>query len=202
MDTIEYSEGITMKIYLVRHGEIPSNKEGRVCGVKDEELTAKGKRQAHQCALKLRLLKVKRAYTSPLKRARAVVGEMYDLGQEDLCMVAPDLREQNFGTLEGATYAEFMRWFGNHPEQRAPKGESWEDVRKRVKPLLKIIKEHNEDVAIISHGSTNRIILCELLNIPLDRGRPFYMSPGGITTITIEPDGRPLLTCFNSVSHL
>jgi broad specificity phosphatase PhoE len=191
-----------MKIYLVRHGEIPSNRKKIIVGRTDELLTKRGRDDSYWTARTIVDYGISHAYCSPLKRARKILSYMYDSGVPYLNFIDECLTEQDFGDLEGTTYEKFMAFFGNRPHKTAPRGENWKDVQRRVKPLLKAIIKNNEDVAIISHGSTLRVIICTLLGIPLSKGRPFYMDNCAITTIEIEPDGRPLLRNFNNTDHL
>ncbi|RJQ15050.1 MAG: histidine phosphatase family protein [Nitrospiraceae bacterium] len=97
-------------------------------------------------------------------------------------VIMPELRERNFGIWEGMTFDEikekhpdeFNAWASN-PLQHSPmSGESTVELRDRaVKALEKIMEDErskmgDKTIAIVAHGGINRIILCELLGIPLE----------------------------------
>ena len=58
-----------MQLILVRHGETPWNKEGRIQGTSDIELSDTGIEQARKLALSLKDSKIEAIHASPLKRA-------------------------------------------------------------------------------------------------------------------------------------
>ncbi|MGZ6276850.1 MAG: histidine phosphatase family protein, partial [Syntrophales bacterium] len=58
-----------MKLILVRHGETQSNRENRVQGTTDMELSDYGRMQAHKLAESLKGEPIERIVSSPLRRA-------------------------------------------------------------------------------------------------------------------------------------
>jgi alpha-ribazole phosphatase len=93
-------------------------------------------------------------------------------------VIMPDLRERSFGIWEGMTFAEirerypeaFEAWAGNPVKYSPPGGESTVEVRDRVvRAFDEIIGRHDgEQLAIVAHGGVNRVILCQLLGVPLE----------------------------------
>ncbi len=132
-------------------------------------------------------------YCSDLSRAMKsaeIIAEPF--GLEPIIM--PELRERNFGEWEGMTFKEieekwpdaFKRW-ANNPLKHSPLGgESTTEVRDRViKALNRILNEvqysssrsnrlnrsnglNNISIVIVAHGGVNRIIICEILGMPLE----------------------------------
>ena len=90
----------------------------------------------------------------------------------------PALRERNFGIWEGMTFneiqenypREFDAWLGNPLHYNPVGGESTLDVRLRViRATENIVGSHpGENIAVIAHGGVNRIILCEIMGMPLE----------------------------------
>lgn len=116
-------------------------------------------------------------YCSPLSRAMKsaeIIGEPFGLKP----VIVPDLRERDFGAWEGMTFTEikakypeaFDAWIRNPMEFTPMGGESTIEVRNRIIPVLEgLISSHaGQQIAIVAHGGVNRIIICQVLGIPLD----------------------------------
>ncbi len=116
-------------------------------------------------------------YCSDLSRAiksAQIIGAPYSLKP----IVIPALRERNFGIWEGMSFDEirekypdeFDAWAGNPLKFSPMGGESTSEMTERViKSFDEIIADHaGENIAVVSHGGVNRIILCHLLSIPLE----------------------------------
>jgi hypothetical protein len=63
---------ILVKVYIVRHGETTSNKDGAIQGHLDTALNEEGRRQATLLAQRLKSEPIHIAYTSDLRRAKGV----------------------------------------------------------------------------------------------------------------------------------
>ena len=93
-------------------------------------------------------------------------------------IILPELRERNFGIWEGMSFDEikekwpdaFNSWSSNPLKFSPMGGESTIELRDRaVKAFNNIVEQHNgHNIAIVSHGGINRIMLCELLGMPLE----------------------------------
>ena len=92
----------------------------------------------------------------------------------------PDLRERHFGRWEGMTFSEisqqypteFAAWARNPLRHRPKGGESTIAVHDRVTAALELILMHHagdNKIAIAAHGGVNRVILCHIMNMPLDQ---------------------------------
>ena len=153
------------RIWLIRHGE-PLRKD--ICyGSLDIALSDVGRQQMARVAEYLKPEAITAVYTSPLSRAlesaRIIAPEV---------TVVPDLREMDFGELEGLAYDEIaVRYpdiYRNWSQVRFPGGESLPDMRDRVLRAFDAICRDREDqtIAIVSHGGVNRILLAWALQIP------------------------------------
>jgi alpha-ribazole phosphatase len=116
-------------------------------------------------------------YTSDLQRAvrsAEIIAEPYGLTPAQL----PALRERSFGIWEGMTFSgirqmypsEFEAWAGNPLRYSPAGGESTLEVNNRVMQALReIVSRHDgENIAIVAHGGVNRIMLCNIMGIPLE----------------------------------
>ncbi len=160
------------KLILIRHGQTNDNLEQRYSGFADTCLNEYGLRQAKLLGRKLKSLGIEKAFSSNLKRALDFA--RISFGSTDVEAV-PDLKEMNFGIFEGMNYSEIMkkypdiynRWLNNCFETKAPNGESFNDLKKRVlRAFRKIVhaKKHNVCM-IVTHSGPIRVILGEVLKI-------------------------------------
>ncbi|MCS7203077.1 MAG: alpha-ribazole phosphatase [Thermodesulfovibrio sp.] len=169
-------------LYLLRHGETEGYKRAYK-GHIDIPLSKSGEKQAYQIAKFLREyseryeLKKEVVYSSPLSRAKKTA----DILAEELSVpleIRENLKERSFGKWEGLTIndivslypEEFERWRRNPLKFSPPEGESTEDVSKRAKAVLReIVDTHNSSqIFIVAHGGINRVIICNILEIPLE----------------------------------
>lgn len=149
-----------MKIYIARHGETAWNREFRVCGRTDLELTERGIEQAHLLAQEVEKYNITHIISSPLKRAlqtSEVVSEKTGIP----VTVDDRLIEQDYGSFEGVSgkdegFLENKKKFA----YRYPGGESMMMVAARVYPLIDEIKIRYQDknVLLICHGGVCRVI--------------------------------------------
>jgi broad specificity phosphatase PhoE len=146
------------KLIMVRHGESEGNRDRRFTTTSDAALTDLGREQAAQVARRIeRLFRPHRVITSPYARARET-GEIIAAALHLPAEIEPGLYERNFGYLRGQPYdavrddptfeSEAM-WLW-----RPEGGESYEDVRLRVAPILDRLaaRAGEGEIVVVSHG--------------------------------------------------
>lgn len=156
-------------IYLCRHGQTEWNRERRLQGQTEADLTALGRLQAAAMADLLHDLIARdtsadwRIVASPLRRARDTAQAIADrLGMK----VAFDdrLMELTVGDWEGRLYADVQRENPeafNSPEWffTAPGGETYEQVMARVSGwLAEQAVEPERRLIVVSHGIAGRLL--------------------------------------------
>jgi broad specificity phosphatase PhoE len=163
-------------LYLVRHGESISNKNGMVGGQTDFHLTEEGRAQAEATKRALQQVHFDELYSSDLIRtidtAEIIAGRPVKASHR-----LSDLRERNFGSLEGRTHAEFARLRASQHEivQAMNPAERWaydygtgmesnEVLSNRTMKALIEIANNNLDktVLIAMHGGPIRTTLVKL----------------------------------------
>lgn len=184
-------------LYLVRHGETDGSETNRYKGSIDVPMSERGVEQIRKASLfiakKVNGASLSAVYCSPLGRAiksAEIIAEPYGLKP----MIIPDLRERNFGIWEGMSFdeikekypVEFKAWADNPVRYSPIDGESTIEVRDRVINALNVIlNNHTKDrnglkditrqsslgnsIAIAAHGGVNRVILCHIMGIPLEK---------------------------------
>lgn len=169
-----------MRLYLIRHAESHGNTKGKIISTTDFGLTEKGVLQSQRIGqLLCAELEGKQisAYCSPLARARETLQEiLHCIGQENSNITESDcLKEMDLGLLEGLSWEERRQ---KYPETdldtklsylQAPGGESYHDVKQRCRIFAEEFLNNTEDtenVILVSHGITLRILTNMLLNRP------------------------------------
>lgn len=176
-----------MKLYIIRHGQTQWNLEKRLQGWKNSDLTKKGILDAKNLRDRLKDIDFDFIYSSSQKRAIDTAEIIRDGRSIDIIQLE-GLKEIGFGKWEGMEREELQRKYKkefdvylNTPHLYRPiKGaESYEDIYKRVEESLnEILKNKGENVLLVSHGVTIKILtsiikeipLEEIYNIPIHRG--------------------------------
>ncbi|PKN68907.1 MAG: histidine phosphatase family protein [Deltaproteobacteria bacterium HGW-Deltaproteobacteria-12] len=197
-----------MQLILIRHGETIWNKEGRVQGTSDIELSAAGLDQARKLALSLKGCSIDAIHASPLKRAFQTAEIINTFHQKDI-EVHSELTEMDQGDFEGLTFKELMarekdflrRWTTDPVSVKMPQGESLAELQERAwQPIQKIIAGE-KNALVVSHNFTIAVILCRLRKISLAEFRNTCVDNASKTLISIR-SGEAHLELINDVSHL
>src|SRR3990170_3548296 len=184
-----------MRLILVRHGESVGNSEGRLQGNADYDLTELGQRQALETGRRLAAEGVSAVYASTLRRAlltAGVVGEQ--IGRAPVEM--PEVREYDFGSLSGLTYAALRQRFAalppgpdGQPAERTYPGEEGRDsfYRRVTESVWDVVCRHRgESVAIVSHGGPIALFTQAALGLPYRRPMPFAIDNCSLTVFQVR----------------
>lgn len=201
---------MSLRVFVVRHGETEWSRERRFSGSREVPLTDLGRRQADAVGLALAGEPVVAVYTSPQERARTSAEPVAKPHRLELT-IAPELREMAFGEWEGLSADELAaRWpdlaerWRSDPDKVTPAGgESLVAVAERVGALLGAIRAAHDGgpVVLVSHAIVIRLIVLEALGLPPDRLWSLDASPGGITEIEYLP-GWTTVHRMNTLAHL
>lgn len=170
-----------MELYLIRHGKTVWNKDNRLQGSKNIELSQEGIEAAKNLGEELKTTNFDYIYSSPLDRAYNTA--LLATQNRFPIIKNQDLREINFGDLEGQTYEQMesadhpSRYFFTAPEKfkPAPNGETLESVCQRTQKFIQTIIEPlyktnpNARIMIVAHGALNKAIMCYLDKHGLDQ---------------------------------
>jgi alpha-ribazole phosphatase/probable phosphoglycerate mutase len=168
------------KIFLIRHGETVDANSRRYKGHIDIDLSDNGIAQVKRLSDHVgarHAVPLRAVYCSDLSRAiksAEIIAEPFSLKP----VINVGLKERNFGVWEGMSFDEikekwpdaFDSWAANPVEFSPMQGESTLEVKERaMKTFNEIVSKHaGENIALVAHGGINRVILCELLGIPLE----------------------------------
>ena len=151
-----------MLIVLLRHGKTAYNEQRRYQGAADVPLS-----QAGKAALQKADFEPETVYVTPLVRT-AQTARILCPGARQI--VAPELREMDFGDFEGRTYDEmkddaaYCAWLDSGCESACPNGESKAAFCERVccafeKLADDALARGEERLVIVAHGGTQMAAL-------------------------------------------
>jgi len=197
-----------MELILVRHGETLWNKEKRVQGISDIELSEFGLIQAKKLGECLKNNNIESIYSSPVKRAHQtakLIGKFHEVEIEtDI-----ELRELDQGDFEGLTFSElwekhssFLRqWMADPASIVMPNGESLTELQNRAWGVIEDIAKKSKNTVVVSHNFTITSILCKIQGISLSQFRRIRVDVASKTFVEIEGDGM-VVKLLNDTCHL
>jgi len=194
------------RLILIRHGTTEWNIQKRYCGRKDIGLGSEGKSQVKLLSSRVNAVKFDKVYCSDRKRAAQTARMLFKQVR-----IIPDrnLREINFGVLEGLKHEEIMekhvdiykKWLRDPFSNNIPRAEPMDSFKNRIEDALSNIVRSNsgKTIAVVCHGGVIGIFVNGVL-----KSRNFWRcvpSPASVTIIEYEK-GKPILKKFNDITHL
>ena len=166
------SEREQTAIGLLRHGKTVWNEAGRIQGLHDSPLAAKGARQVQQWGAFLQTLDIDRMICSDLGRVQETAAIISDYIGDIPTETDSRLREQFWGEWEGKTFTELQQKQGQELARqvdagwqfRPPGGESRQEVLERVLPVVQelLLRYPGEQILLISHEGVVKSLLYHL----------------------------------------
>lgn len=163
------------KIYLVRHGKIDIGKEKCYIGITDLPLNTEGIIQAQKLKEFFKNIDIEKVYVSSLTRCIQTANIILeDRNLESVLL--KEFMEINMGQWEGKSFKyikdsfpeEFKKRGENIDTYIPPEGESFKQLERRVMPTYKAITQNSKgNLLIVAHAGVNRVILSNVLSIPL-----------------------------------
>lgn len=202
---------MTTRIYLIRHGATILSAEDRFAGATDVDLSDEGRRQAEALAVRLSDDRITAVYCSPLKRT--VETATIVARPQGLTPISRDgLREISHGRWESLPRSEVEALFPEEyaaweedPFIYAPRdGESGLSVMARALPVIRevVLNHAGENVAVVSHKATIRLIISSLLGFdPRGYRDRLDQAPACLNVLDFKDPVRARLMVFNDVSH-
>src|SRR5512135_1178304 len=202
---------MSTRIYLIRHGATILSAEDRFAGATDIDLSDEGRAQARALALRLADDRLTAVYCSPLKRTietATIIATPHRLTP----IPREGLREINHGRweslkrneVEAQFPAEYAAW-EEDPFIYAPQdGESGLSVMARAMPVIRevVLNHVGENVAVVSHKATIRLIISSLLGFdPRGYRDRLDQAPACLNVLDFKDPVRARLMVFNDVSH-
>src|SRR5215217_756706 len=199
------------RLHLIRHGATTLSAEDRFAGAVDVPLSDEGRAQAARLGERLQSTKLCAIYASPLSRtletARLVGGPQ---GLEP--QPADGLREIAHGHWEGMRRqeveerfkAEYDAWEEDPFTYAPPEGETGLSVMARALPVIReiVLRHPGENIAVVSHKATIRLLLSSLLGFDARGYRDrLDQAPACLNVLDFRDPVRARLMLFNDTSH-
>jgi len=186
------------RLILVRHAEPVEDMRGRCYGSLDVGLCQAGLREAERLAS----LECEVVYSSPRIRAIDTAKAIAAYVRID-----DDLRELDFGELEGRTYDEiaasepelYRAWMERPTTVTFPGGESFALLKKRALAALDRIRAANDCAVVVTHGGVIRAALAEWLSMPDEAIFRLDQRYCGVTIVDWL-DGVPVVRLLNGAT--
>lgn len=193
-------------LYLIRHAATAQNESRPVIlqgrGI-DGPLSATGRNQAREVAQILSRFPLNRVIASPMLRAQQTAAEIaspHGLSVETNSM----LHEVDVGRWEGYSWEQIMRqdaevyarFMADPATVPYHGGESFQDVLQRTKPALLdlLTRYEGESLAVVAHCVVNRVLLADLLHVPLRYARNIHQSNCCVNVIRRRGDAVEVVT--------
>jgi probable phosphoglycerate mutase len=197
------------RFLLIRHGETHWNREQRIQGQQNSELSAEGLAQAQAAAACLAAGTADALVSSDLGRTLQTAAPISAAIGLPITQHA-GLRERAFGIFEGCTLDEIAerfpehheRWRARDPLHAMPGGESLAQVRARVKAALEgIAALGHRRVVAVTHGGVLDTVYRLAAGIPDEARRAWPLVNASFNHIDIDGDTWTLRE-WGVVSHL
>ncbi len=198
------------RLLLVRHGQTERNSAQRYWGRTDVKLSPAGIRQAERLRDRLAEAPLSAVYSSDLRRASAtaeIIASRHDVA----VTTCPELREIDFGGIEGLTfdearqlYPEVVRlWAEQSPKLKYPAGDSITEFSNRVISFVPRLAKHTEQetVLIVAHSGVLRTLLCQLLGMETRHLWQIRLDLASLS-VTETYSQSAMLCSLNDVCHL
>ncbi|TDC78795.1 histidine phosphatase family protein [Streptomyces hainanensis] len=169
------------RLLLVRHAETVWHRDNRYAGARsDPDLSETGRRQVVALARAAPAEGVDTVVSSPLRRALRTARPTAETCGVPVRVVS-DLREVDFGALEGRTRAEadpeLVRRFVADPVAHPfPGAEPPQDAARRAADALREVGARHRDgtVLVVAHSTVLRLALCALIGLDLSSYRHVF----------------------------
>ena len=194
-DPIVSREDLCVKseIWLVRHGPTEWSESGRHTGRTDVPLTDAGRAAAAALAPLLAGHRFDLVLASPASRAL----ETARLAGFEQCEIAADLREWDYGDLEGVTTAQIRE---RGPEwvdwtvwtRTGTNGETIDEVAARAARVIARVDASAGDALLFGHGHQLRVLAAVAVGLGPGAGARLALDAASVSVIGHEHENRVL----------
>jgi phosphoserine phosphatase len=199
------------KIILTRHGHVEGIKPERFRGREPLQLTKRGVAEAAALAQRIAVhWRPSHIYTSPMGRSIATAAAIAR-ATGVAAKTCDDLNDIDYGAWQFKTFADakaqepaqFAEWFATPQLVRFPNGESLQDLAARTANALRMVlaRHRDETVVLVGHDSVNRVLLLELLELPLSAYWRLAQEPCCLNEINVN-EARVRVHSINETQHL
>lgn len=105
--------------------------------------------------------------------------------------------------IEARWPREFADWRSD-PDARPPGGESFNEIRARVRPLMTEVlnRYRGHTVVLVSHAAPTKMILATALDVNSAVAYRLRVDTASVSGFTMEADGAVMVWAINETGHL
>lgn len=185
-------------VYFVRHGNRSFSQNyneyyNKTLRIVDEPLNEKGEQDAKSIAAYFKDVDIKKIYVSQYIRTRQTAAPTANA--KGIAVIEDErVNEINNGDIRDMSDEEVISkypklWddFTSHRcDVRFPGGESGEDVKIRQDSFLNDLRSEKGDILVVSHDGFIRLLMCNILGLPVWKRYKFKTYMGGISAIEFD----------------
>jgi probable phosphoglycerate mutase len=198
-------------LYITRHGETEWNREKRMQGWLDSNLTENGIKNAISLGERLKETELTAIFSSPSGRTKATTSLIR--GERDIPVIYDEnLREIKLGQWEGKTHSsikemyqtEFESYWNTPHQFKTVGGETFEETRARAIQVLNRIKKDYKsgNILIVTHSVLIKCLYSFIRNTSIETlWDPPYMHDTSLTIVEMNENGFKL-GLEGDISHL
>jgi len=200
-----------MKLILIRHGQTVWNTQMKTQGRTDIMLDEIGRIQSEKLAERVRTLKLRAVYSSPLSRAKETAKLIADL--HGLDVISHELlMERDFGAWEGTPFKTLMEkypdevksWEKDPFAYTPPDAEPLSKVLSRCVAFLdEVYKTYTIDdtVLAVGHSIPLRLMIAHSIGLSPLKIHSLRLDNAAYTELKLR-ENYNILTVFNDTEHL
>lgn len=181
-------------LYIVRHANVAEDSEGKIRGLLNPGLDAKGKRGAKDVADFFKDIPLSAIYADDLKRTIQTALPLAAEKELEL-QIDPELRSWDIGTeMEGeliSKHEDAIAEYRQQPHKVPVAGQSWGDYKEQVEDFMRRYISRALDfpnpIVLFTHGSAIQIIW-EMLGEDVDSNKydEIPLEPAGISALYLS----------------
>lgn len=212
IDLLVYWEAVGVtRLYIVRHGETQWNRDRKLQGWNDSDLTEKGRLDARLLRERLKNIRFDTVYSSSSGRALKTAKLLLHKRNEKI-IEEDNLREIYLGDWQGQTHealkkqfpSEFTTFINRKGHYKPVTGESFADVQYRVRKVIEQISAEQPigNVLLVTHSVCIEVMIAFYKNIPLDQLGTVPFIDGTSLTLLEKNNQKVDVKLIGDVQHL
>jgi len=202
------------RVLLIRHAQSTANRRGVLTGqTPGVSLSAQGRVQSQELALRLGTAKLSQLRVSPMQRCIETIEPWINAQrkfQSESLIVDHGVNELDFGDWTGRKISsvsmtrEWARVQKQASKAKFPNGESLKQVQRRARSSFDeaVAARGRGAIGIVTHADVIKVLVADLLNLHLDEFQKIVIDNASVTVFDYNKGKVKLLTLNDSRSQL
>lgn len=189
------------QLYLLRHAESEANAKGVLAGRDNSvNLTTKGRKDSHRLNSLLAKIEFTSIYSSPITRCLQTIKPYLENHSKIDLQITDSLIEMDYGSWSGKKLSDLCKkkeWMliqSQPSDFTFPNGESFQEMRRRVKKFLNSLIDLEGPILLVSHGDVIKMALSITLDLPLNKFQNFMISPASLSSVNYSKSSKSIIS--------